>query len=61
VSQVLGSNMPSTTGTGAVYLEIKWSGLESDHPPPSSAEIKDVRYYACLLSNAYRAWCTLQQ
>jgi hypothetical protein len=37
---------------GALSLEVKQPGLEADHSPPSSAEVKEY---------AFMAWCSLKK
>jgi hypothetical protein len=38
----MGSTQPPIQWVrGALSLEVKWSGREADHSPPSSAEVKE--------------------
>jgi len=42
-----------TMGTGIFLGGIKWLGCSSDHPPPSSAEVKErVELYLYSLSGS---------
>jgi hypothetical protein len=42
---------------GSLSLEIKWPGRESDHSPPSSAEVKNAWSYTSTSQHAIKAWC----
>jgi hypothetical protein len=36
-----------TMGTGGCFPGIKWQGLEIDHSPATSADVKKTRIYKC--------------
>jgi len=44
----------------ALSLGVKWPGRESDHSPPSSAEVKNVWSYASILQYVFMAWCLVK-
>jgi hypothetical protein len=48
-----------TMGTG-LFLGVKWPGLGLDHPPPSSAEVKERRDLTRLLPLSVLSWQVLE-
>jgi hypothetical protein len=45
---------------GAFYLGVKRPGRESDHSPPSSAEVKNAWSYISTPQYAFVAWCLVK-
>jgi hypothetical protein len=43
----------------AVFLGVKQVGLEADHPPPSSAEVKKAWSYTSTF-HVFNAWCLVK-
>jgi hypothetical protein len=43
-------------GTGAVSPGIKQSGLEADHSPPTSAEVKKTWVYTSTPPYVFKDW-----
>jgi hypothetical protein len=55
----LGPTQPPIQGVpGALSLGVKWLGRETDHSPPSSAEVKEcVELYIHSPQYAFMVWC----
>jgi hypothetical protein len=47
--------------TGALSLEVKWPGRESDHSPPFSVEVKNAWRYTSTPQYAFMAWCSVKK
>jgi hypothetical protein len=47
-------------GTEGSFSGIKRPGRETDHSPPSSAEVKNTWSYTFTLSYVFTAWCTVK-
>jgi hypothetical protein len=45
---------------GPLSLEVKRSGRESDHSPPSSAEVKNAWSYTSTSQYVFMAWCLVK-
>jgi hypothetical protein len=45
---------------GALSLGVKRPGRETDHSPPSSAEIKNAWSYTSTLQYAFMTWCLVK-
>jgi hypothetical protein len=45
---------------GALSLEVKRPGLEADHSPPSSVEVKNASSYTSTPQYAFMAWCSVK-
>jgi hypothetical protein len=45
---------------GALSLGVKRPGSETDHSPPSSAEIKNTWSYTSTPQYAFMAWCLVK-
>jgi hypothetical protein len=48
-------------GTEAFSLGVKRPGRESDHSPPSSAEVKNAWSYISTPQYAFMAWCSVKK
>jgi hypothetical protein len=46
---------------GALSLGVKRQGRESDHSPPSSADVKNVWSYTSTPQHAFMAWCSVKK
>jgi hypothetical protein len=46
---------------GDISLEVKLLGLEADHSPPSSAEVKNVWSYTSTPPYVFMARCLIEQ
>jgi hypothetical protein len=44
---------------GALSLVVKWLGLEADHSPPASAEVKETRIYTATSPYVFMALCLI--
>jgi hypothetical protein len=54
----LGSTQPPIQWVpGALSLEVKQSGLEAEHSPPTSAEVKKMRIYTSTPPYVFTTWC----
>jgi hypothetical protein len=45
---------------GAFSSEVKRPGCEADHPPPSSAEVKNAWHYTSTPTYVLMAWCLIK-
>jgi hypothetical protein len=45
---------------GAISLGVKRPGREADHPPPSSAEVKNAWSYTSIPEYVFMAWCLVK-
>jgi len=45
---------------GALTPGVKWTGLEADHSPPPSAEVKNTWSYISTPPYVFMAWCLLK-
>jgi hypothetical protein len=45
---------------GSLSLGVKWSRREADHPPPSSAEVKNAWSYTSTPQYILMAWCSVK-
>jgi hypothetical protein len=46
---------------GALSLEVKRPEREADHPPPSSAEVKNAWIYTSTPQYTFMAWCPVKK
>jgi hypothetical protein len=44
-------------GIGGSFPEVKQTGREADHSPPSSAEVKKEWSYTSTLPYVFMTWC----
>jgi predicted dehydrogenase len=45
---------------GTLSLEVKWSGYEADHSPPTTAEVKNCGLITSTLKHIFMAWCLIK-
>jgi hypothetical protein len=45
---------------GSLSARVKWPGLEADHSPPSSAEVKTLGAVPPFSQYAFMAWCLIR-
>jgi hypothetical protein len=46
---------------GALSLGVHRPGLEADHSPPRSAEVKNVWSYTSTLQYPFMVWCSVKE
>jgi hypothetical protein len=46
--------------TAALYVGLKRQGREANHPPPSSAEVKNKWSYTSIPQYVFRSWCLIK-
>jgi hypothetical protein len=54
------TQIPVNWVTRALSPDVKWSGSEADHSPPSRTEVKNAWSYTSTLPYDFRAWCLVK-